>query len=139
MKHILSFIKHIFSYDFLFYVNPVHLSRIDTIFGLIAGVGIVASIVCRLMMRFAQNPIAKSLWRRFFRLYATVGIAGAIWYGLRYQNIDIFGSHFTFIVLLVIAAIWKFYIVKYWFTKYAAEKQAWEKEQLKLKYINATR
>ena len=135
MQSIISLLKHIFSYDFMFYVNPVHLSRVDTLFGLIAGLSIVVSIACKGAMRFSKNDVFTKLVHRYFRLSATVGIVGALWYGLRYQNIDIFGSHFVFILLLVIAAIWKFYIVRYWFAKYRSEKDAWEKEQIKRKYL----
>jgi hypothetical protein len=65
-----------------------------------------------------------------------MGMAGLIWVGARYQLVGLFGTHLAFIVLLIVAGVWKLFIVKYQLKMYSAEKMAWEKQQLKAKYLN---
>lgn len=128
-------IKKFFSYDFQFYVNPIRIETVDQIFAGIALCAIVLAIAFKVRVRFAKNEISKNFFSRLVRLFATVGILGVVWYGLRYQNVNLFGSHFMFLLLLAIGLVWFGFIAKYWWKHYAMERTAWEKEQLKMKYL----
>lgn len=131
----MNYIKQFFSYDFLFYVNPVRLGRVDKAFALAAVASIILAVVCKIWARMASNTVTKKLARRLVLLMSTVGITGIMWFGLRYQNVTVLGSHFVFLLIVLTGIIWFGYIVKYWWKNYTPERIAWEKEQVKLKYL----
>jgi hypothetical protein len=132
----MNYIKHIFSYDFLFYVNPVRLGVTDQVFAGAAVLAIVVAIIAKLYVRFSKNEVSRKLAHRLSVLFATVGALGVLWYGARYQNANVFGTRFAFLCIAVVGLVWFSFIAKYWWKQYRPEKLAWEKEQVKLKYLN---
>lgn len=128
-------IKHLFSHDFLFYINRVSIERSDRLFALISIAFIVAAIVFKVWGRVHKHPVTKALLKRFFQLAASLGIFGALWYGARLQTVTFFGSHFMFLLGMLAGFIWFLFIVRYMWKQYRAEKQAWDKQQLKQKYL----
>ncbi len=131
----MNFIKHIFSYDFLLYINRVHLERVDTVFAVIAALLIVVAIATRIYMYFEKHIVRYQLFSRVWRLCLTVGLLGAVWYGARYQLVGWFGTHLAFILLLLVGLVWAGYILKYYLRSYKKEKTHWDHKQLKDKYL----
>ncbi len=122
--------------DFLFFINPLVLDKTDKFFALISICFIALSVGLKLFCRASKNIIVKKILQRLFNLCATIGFSGVLWFGARYQNVKFFGSHFVFIIIMLIALVWFGFIAYYFFSKFRNEKIAWEKEQLKFKYIN---
>lgn len=132
----MNIIKNIFSYDFLFYVNRVRLETVDWIFAGIAAGLLVLGIIFLIRMKFTKNPVVKKFAQRVVSLSFTTGILGALWFGARYQNANFFGSHFVFLLVVLVGILWLYYVLRYRVTLYGQERRTWEKEQLKLKYLN---
>lgn len=131
----MNYVKQFFSYDFQFYVNPVRLDTVDQVFAGISAALIIAAIVCKLTERYGKNSITNKLVRRLANVFGTVGILGVLWYGARYQNVNVLGSHFMFFVIACVGLVWFAYIATYCWKQYRPEKLAWEKEQVKQKYL----
>ena len=131
----MNFIKHIFSYDFLIYINRVRLDNTDTTFAVIAAVLIVAAIAIRVYMYFEKHIVRYQLLSRVWRMSLTIGLLGAVWYGARYQLVGWFGTHLAFILLMLVGVVWAGYILKYYLQSYKKEKSHWDHKQLKDKYL----
>lgn len=128
-------IKEVFTKKFLFEVNPVMLENVDKMFGVAGVIMVVLAVMFKLAAAFAPTPVDKRIRSRFFALFATIGILEIVWFGLRYQNIRFLGSHFMALLLLLIALVWFGFIVRDIVKNYTSEKQAWEKEQVRQKYL----
>jgi pheromone shutdown protein TraB len=127
--------KHFFSYDFQIYINRIRFETVDKVFVGLAIAFCLLALVAWIAKKATGNPVTQRLMGRWFVWAGTVGLAGLAWSGARYQLVGLFGTHLAFLILLVAAGIWKLYIVKYMFRTYPAEKAAWEKQQLKEKYL----
>lgn len=127
--------KQFFSYDFLIYLNRIRIEKIDIVFASIAVGLLVLGIIVRIVSWRSSHKVRKSMLLRFARLFVTIGIMGLVWYGARYQLVAWFGTHLTYVIILLIGLVWTGFLLRYVFGSYFSEKQAWEKEQQKLKYI----
>ncbi len=124
-----------FSLRYLFQVDRVVLHLSDWIF-LGIGVGLVAAaIITKLFALFINHPVRKHLLDRFFKAFLFTGLVEALWFGFRYENANVIGTHFVALLVLLIGLLCLIPIIKYYFTKYSPEREQWDKEQLKLKYI----
>jgi hypothetical protein len=128
-------IKQFFSYDFLFGINRVRLETVDYIFGGLVLAWLIAAIVFRIMAWRTKHAVCHKLIMRWYRWSATIGLLGLLWCGARFEYIRWFGTHAAFLILVIVAIVWKAYILRYWFGSYKTEKAAWEHEQQKQKYL----
>lgn len=128
-------LKYLYSYDFLFYINRVRLETADYVFAGIAAGLVGLAIVLRVVSWKNKHVVCKKLLMRWYRMSLTIGLLGIVWCGARYEYIRWFGTHTAFLILLVIGLVWTGYIVRYWLAGYRVEKTAWEKQQLKQKYL----
>lgn len=122
--------------NFLFSINPLGVEKIDKLFVLTSVCLIVLSIGLRFYSKVTKNDITTRLLKRLFKLLLTIGLLGVVWFGARYENVKFFGSHFVYLIIILVGLVWLGFIVSYIFRNFRKEKNAWEKEQLKLKYIN---
>ena len=127
--------KKLLSYQYLFEVNPVLLTRSDKFFAAIGVVCVILAIVFKISAIYSPSPIDKNMRERFFNLFLTIGILEVIWFGARYQNIRFFGSHFIALLILVIGLVWLVNLILKIVKNYSIEKSAWEKDQVKNKYL----
>ena len=127
-------IKNFFSYHYQFYVGTM--GRSDKLLFSMALMFILLAIVFKFAEVFSPNVIDRKFRAKFFNLFLTIGILELLWFGARYQNVQMFGSHAVVFAILLIWFVWLVFIVKDLIQHYSAERQAWEKEQIKLKYLN---
>lgn len=123
------------SAEYLFNINTIMLTRSDKLFFIIGSVFVLLAVVLKIAALYAPNPVDTAIRNRFFRLFLTIGLIEVIWFGARYQNVRFFGSHFVALLTLLIGLIWFVQIVVAAFRHYKTDKTAWEKEQVKLKYL----
>lgn len=123
------------STDYLFTINTIMLTRSDKLFFIIGAIFTVFSVVLKVAALYAPNPVDKVIRSRLFRLFLTIGLIEVIWFGARYQNVRFFGSHFVALLTLLIGLVWFIQIAVSAFRHYKVDKIAWEKEQVKLKYL----
>ena len=131
----MKFLKHFFSYDFQFYINRISIETVDRVFALVAAGLIVIAIVLHLYARFQKHPVSKRLYKRLFKIVLSIGILEAVWYAARFENISLFGTHFTFLLILLVGIAWVIPALRYRWGAYAQEVKAWDKEQIKQKYL----
>lgn len=127
--------KDLFTYNYQFYVNPVLVDKADKIYPLIGAVFILLAITFKIAAMLAPSPVDKKYRNSFFNALLFSGIWEIIWFGLRWQNIRFFGSHFVAWLGLGIGLAWVIYRLVKMLRHYGEEKRNWEKEQVKLKYL----
>src|SRR5581483_927085 len=130
----MNHLKKFFSYDYQFQVHTF-LSRSDKVFAVLGVVAIVLAVLFKIAAASAANPIDKKFRNKLYSLLLFVGIWEVVWFGCRYEDAMFFGSHFVALLGFLIGAIWLVKVVMQIVKQYRPEKQAWEKEQIKLKYL----
>jgi len=126
--------KNLISVQYLFTIEAV-LTRTDKLFLLLGAIAVVLAVLMKIASATAQNPIDKKYREKPYRLLLTVGLWEIIWFGCRYENVRFFGTHFVALLGLLIALVWFVMIVVKMIRNYRGEKSAWEKEQVKLRYL----
>ncbi len=124
-----------FTTKFLFNINRVMLEKPDKVLLGIGLVLVIFAIVFKLAEMFSPTPTDKKFRRKLFNLFLTIGILEAVWFGARYQNVRFFGTHFVGLLILLIGLIWLGFVVVDMVKNYSKEKDQWEKDQVKLKYL----
>ena len=121
---------------YLFGPNPFDLSRSDQIFFGFAILLVLLAIVAKIfVLRAPASHPKKILFGRLFHLFLTMGILLGVWYGARIERIPWIYSHFTALLLLVIAAIWFGFIIRYYWLVFRNAQTAWQDQELKNKYL----
>jgi hypothetical protein len=128
-------IKSIFTKKFLFDINPIMIENVDKLFGVVGALLIVLAAVLKVAAMFAPTPVDREYRNRLFAMFLTTGVLEIIWYGLRSQNVRVFGTHFMALLILLVGLVWFVLIVKDFVKKYRVQKETWEKEQVRMKYL----
>ncbi|MCL5667281.1 MAG: hypothetical protein M1383_05945 [Patescibacteria group bacterium] len=128
-------LKNIFTTKFLFQINTVSLEKTDSLFLYIGAILTVLAIVFKLAEKFAPTPIDRKYRGKFFNLLLTIGLCELVWYGARLQNVRFFGTHFVALLVLLIGVAWLVSLVIKMAKNYGVEKDRWEKEQVREKYL----
>ncbi len=127
--------KKLYSYNYLFSIDRVILTRSDMLFGLLGLILLVIAVIMKIAARLAPSPVDKAYREKAYTLALSIGALEVVWFGARYQAIRFFGSHFVALGILIIGLIWLVYLVKDIVKYYRPAKEKWEKEQLKQKYL----
>jgi hypothetical protein len=124
-----------FTTKYLFEINRVMLERSDKAF-LVIGIALfVFAILFKLAAKLSPSPTDAKYRNKLFTLFLSIGLAEIIWFGARYELIRFFGSHFVALLILLIGFIWFVMLIVKAIKNYKSEKQTWEKEQVKMKYL----
>ena len=129
-------LKALVNYDYLFSIDRLSLHRTDTIAGIIGVVTVVVGVVLSVMMMVQKQHLKKEFLWRLAKPFLFLGITEIIWYGARYEFVSFFGSHFVAFLLILIALIWLATSLRWRMNVYPGLYAAWEKEQLKQKYLS---
>jgi Ca2+/Na+ antiporter len=121
--------------DYLFNINIFASPRLDKALLLLGAAAIVLSIVLKISAVLAPSSVDKKYRGKFFSLLLTAGLWEILWYACAYENVRFFGSHFVAFLGLLVGFIWFLFLIVKMFKNYGLEKQAWEKEQVRLKYL----
>jgi hypothetical protein len=126
-------------YFFWFIQPPTNLIQLDRIFIYVFLGFLVLAFVVRIAARFAvSNPITKKVLLKFWGLMFTVGFSGLIWGVMRYENTPIFARRYWAGLSFAIGIIWLLFIVKYLIFNYQSQKQDYQREEVKNKYLPAS-
>jgi len=128
-------IKDFFTREYLFDMNSAYISPAQKLM-LFAGAALVlVAVALKIAAALAPTPVDSKYRRKFFTLFLTMGLLSLFWYLCRYENVMFFGSRFTAFTILLIGLIWLVMILVSMMRKYGGEKQSYEKDQVKLKYL----
>lgn len=129
--------KEIFTQKWLFGIDRVLLHRFDKsmfVFGL--GLVILGIILKAGSWWYVRNPFLKKILNRLAMLGFVIGFLELLWYGLRFENTRVLGTHFVALLIALAGLTWLFFIAKYLFTQYRRDVEQWKKDQVKQKYLN---
>ncbi len=123
-------------YYFWFAQPSSFLADIDKTFMYVFLGILVAAILLRLAIRFAiKHSVVKKLFMKVWRLLLTVGLSGVIWGIVRYESTPIFGRRYWAGLTILIGVIWLIFILKYLLFNFRKDKQEYDRERVKNKYI----
>lgn len=128
-------LKSFFTYQHLFQFNSAFISPKEKLFFLAGGILVLLAAVLKIAAVLSPTPVDGKYRQKFYRLFLSIGICEIIWYFCRYENAQFFGTLFVALLIGLVGAIWFFALLWQFFRGYFKEKQVWEKEQVKLKYL----
>jgi len=120
---------------YLFQINNAYVSPQEKLFFLSGVILILLSVVLKIASVLAPNPVDSKYRRKFYGLFLSVGLAEIFWYLCRYENVMFFGTRFVLFLIILIGIVWLAVILAGMLKNYKKEKQTWEKEQVRLKYL----
>ncbi len=128
-------ITHVFSLSYIFDFSFMPFSSGDRLYMIAGLVSVIFAAIFEIFSLWSKNPVTKNMWHKLAAPLGTGGILEVIWYGLRFENVKLFGSHFAAWLIGLITLIWFVTALVYALRQYRAEKDKWEKQQVKLKYL----
>lgn len=127
--------KKLVSLSYLFQTEGVILSRSDKIFFMAACLSLLLSVVFKIAELMSKNPVDKNFRGKYFNLFLTLAIWELVWFGSRYESVRFFGSHFVALLGFIVAGVWFVLLTIKMAKEYRPAVSAWEKEQVRLKYL----
>lgn len=132
---ILAILKNVFTPGYIFDFSAMTLTQGDRVYMIAGLLMVLLGAGFKLMSNFSKDPVTKRLWHRFASPLVVGGILEVLWYALREQNIKLFGSHFAAWAIIIVILVVLYFPARYWLSRYKEDRQKWEKQQVKLKYI----
>jgi hypothetical protein len=127
--------KELFSRAYLIKIDANQLHPTDCgLFYLGLGLTVLGAILL-VTTRLAMNQFSREFRRRLCTWALTIGLVEVLWFGFRYQNAQVLGSHLAAFIVLLAGLVWLYFILRYRFGSYRSQLQQWEKDQLKQKYL----
>ncbi|MBI3232064.1 MAG: hypothetical protein HYZ51_03230 [Candidatus Doudnabacteria bacterium] len=128
-------LKDFFTPKFLFEINRIQIQPADKFFLMVGVAGLVIAVIFKLSAKFSPSPVDTKYRNKLFNVFLFLALGEIFWYGARVQLVRFFGAHFVAILIILIVFIWLILALWKMFRNYRGEKTAWEKEQVKLKYL----
>ncbi len=128
-------LKPYFTSDYLFQANTSYISVQEKLFFFLGAILILAGVILKISAVMAPLPVDAKYRQKFYLLFLSIGLSELFWYLCRYENVQFFSSHFVAWLIILIGLIWLAALLVSLLKNYSKEKQNWEKEQLKLKYL----
>ncbi|GAC1412976.1 MAG: hypothetical protein NVSMB66_3710 [Candidatus Doudnabacteria bacterium] len=128
--------RHLFTQDFLIApsfngITSVSDKGILSLTLLLLAFGIFLSAITKKL----KNPVQKNLWKRWQKLAYTISLLALVWVFFRYEGIPQISAHWLVILIYLIGLVWAVRIIRYVLKTYQPQKEAYDKEQLKKKYM----
>ena len=128
-------LKQYLTPQFLFTYNTANVSPTEKLIFIFAIVSVLLAIVLKIASVLSPNPVDAKYRGKFYRLFLTIGLSGLAWYFCRYENVKFFGTHFIAGLIILAAIIWFIALLVGIFKHYKTDKNVWDKEQVRLKYL----
>ena len=95
----------------------------------------VLGIVLWIVVGFVSHATDQKLIKRFWHLTFTIGLLGLLWAAFRYENVPIFSLRVWALLVALIGGIWLLFIIKYLIFDFRSEKNEFDKQSVKNKYL----
>lgn len=128
-------IQDFFTRQYLFDINNAFVSPAQKLMLFGGAVLVLVAVALKIAAMVAPTPIDSKYRQKFYNLFLTIGLLSLLWYLCRFENVMFFGSRFVAFAILLLGAVWLVMILVSMIRKYGSEKQSFEKEQIKLKYL----
>lgn len=114
--------------------SMIHLS--DKVFLLAGAVLIVLAIAAFVYSKLIDNKFLALVASRVAKIFFTIGILEVIWFGLRYQLVQVFGTRFVAVLILLTGLVWLYFPIRYLITHYKEDMERAQREASREKYLN---
>lgn len=114
--------------------SMIHLS--DRIFLLIAIVLLVLGIFFFLFAWFSKNQFLSRVAGRVSKIFITIALLEGLWYALRYQLVQVFGTKAAAVLILVVGLVWLYWPIKYLIKNYKVDMAEAQRAASREKYLN---
>jgi hypothetical protein len=128
--------KKIFSEEFFFHIDRIRLHRSDWLVVIIGSLFIIGGVITTVIRRSKQNPFTRQFLLQLTKVFLTIGLLELVWFGLRYEAVRWFGTHFTAVLIFAGGMVWIGVILKKYFQTHKSQTESWQKQQLKMKYLS---
>jgi hypothetical protein len=125
----------VFSKNFWFSIDRVTIHPSDKAFLYIGGVLAVAGILKLFYARFSRNQFLARIAVRVSKILLTIGLLEGLWYLLRTQYVQFFGTRAVALAILLWGIIWMYYPIKYLFRNYKEDMEKAHREMSREKYL----
>lgn len=127
--------KYFFTVESIFKTNIIGMQKFDLIFFYFGLISILVATIFKIAEIKSPTPVDAKVRASFFSIFLSLGIGELIWSGFRYENISFFGIRFLALLILFLGFVWLMTVFLKIFKTYSLEKDVWEKEQIKQKYL----
>jgi len=131
----MNFLKQYFTSQYLFQIDTAFISPREKLMFFTGGILVLVAIVVKIAAVLAPNPVDKKYRNKFYSLFLSIGLAALVWYFFRYEDVLFFGTRFVEWFIILLAAVWFVWLVVYTIMHYPKEKEIWDKEQIRQKYL----
>ena len=128
-------LKTFISPQFLFTFNSANVNPGEKLVFIAGVVLVLLAVVLKIAAILAPNPVDAKYRQKFYGLFLTIGLGEIFWYFFRYENVKFFGTHFVALFVGAAGLIWFAGLIITLARKYSSDKQVWDKEQVRLKYL----
>lgn len=122
--------------EFWFAIDRAMLHQSDRIFLLIAIVLFVLGLIMFTYTRFSKNQFLARVASRVSKIFITIAILEGIWFVLRYQLVQVFGTKAAAVLILLAGLVWLYWPIKYLITHYKVDMGEAQRAASREKYLN---
>lgn len=124
------------TYVFWFGYDPIVVHAADKVIFLLGLLLVVFGFIALIFSIFARNEFLAKVAKWKAKILIIIGLVEMIWFVLRFQNVQVFGTRFVAGLILLIGLIWLYQPAKYFFTKYKVDLAEAERKANRDKYLN---
>lgn len=122
--------------QFWFAIDRSMLHNSDKLILLLGGLLFIIGIAIFIYSKAVNNQFLSLVARRISKIFVTIGILEILWFGLRYQLVQVFGTHTAAALILSAGIIWMYWPIKYLVTHYKEDMERAQREANREKYLN---
>jgi|SRR3989344_3331807 len=112
------------------------LDQFDYIVGSVAAGLVVVWLILMVVNKWGGiGVVTHKLLGKFSSLASFYGVVGLLWFGFRFENIEVLGRRVWIVLVTLIGLVWLGFILKYFFWQYKQEKSEIERKQIIEKYL----
>lgn len=128
--------KQFKTYDFWFGYDRFMIHVTDKAILLAGALFLFFGFVALAFSFFAKNQFLAKVAKWKAKILIIGGLGEILWFGLRYQNVQVFGTRFVALLILLAMLVWLYFPAKYFFSRYKTDLAEAERKANKDKYLN---
>ena len=123
------------SYYFWSTQPALDLNKYDLFLGYLFAGLLALAILLWISQRFLRHPMVRKAFAKFQNLALTISFFGLVWFGFRYESTPVMARRLWAGLIVLAGIIWLLFILKYLAFDFWREKNQYEREQIKNKYL----
>lgn len=128
--------KDFFSTKYWFGIDRAVVHPTDKIIFGFGAIIFILGVLVLLAKLISKNQLLKPVIGRIAAVFIAVGLLEILWYFLRLQYINALGSRMAALIIGLVGLAFLYKPIKYFFGQYSKDKESYQKQQVKDKYLN---